>query len=359
MAVRKVNKKQYQKRCKTVLGVILIGTVIISTVIFLALSLNGANGLVNQDAQSFLDSNSPSIISDQSLASINSSLVEEYLTAEMQELEEEKESWLTNYEEYNYDELNASGLPIGTELLLPKRGSGQVIYQGVTGRQKVALTFDSGWLYEPTELLLHALDDQNVKATFFMRGGWIDANPGLVEKVRTAGHEIGNHTYTHDHMPQLSDAEFREELSSTRAASTKIVGSTEGYYRPPYGEYNDQNVVTAGSLNYYYTVMWSVDSIDWMEPGQEEILNRVGYGLADGGIALMHVGVWDTAHILPEIIRVLRSRGLEPVPLSEIIDWSAMPHETYITVNEDTIELIAKEWGIVPSVIRQLNPFLD
>ena len=247
-------------------------------------------------------------------------------------------------------------LQVGQELLVPSLGYGKVIYEGEQrGKGKVALTFDSGWLFEPTETLLAVLRDKNVTATFFLRGGWIEANHDLVRLIYAEGHEIGNHSYTHGHLPEMSAEEVQAELASTRQALYDVLGPVaQPYYRPPYGEYNDRDVQEAGSLGFRYTVMWSVDSIDWMDPGEEEILTRVGHNLQDGGIALMHVGVWQTANILPQVIDALRDRELEPVPLSELILWE--DHlEAYTVDTGDTWSDIAIRYAISVDFLKQLN----
>ena len=246
-------------------------------------------------------------------------------------------------------------LQAGQQILVPLEGTGTVVYQGRQGLGKVALTFDSGWLYEPTETLLDVLDDLDVKATFFTRGGWVQAQPDLTRLIRTRGHEIGNHSYTHSSQPSLEDAEMRWELNATRDALLELVGETEPYYRPPYGEYVDRDVALAGSEGYYFTVMWSKDSIDWTEPGEDIILQRVGNELEDGGIALMHVGVWQTANVLSQVISRLRERGLEPVRLSEILDWANLPMQTITAREDETWESLALDYKIPVEVLISLN----
>ena len=247
-------------------------------------------------------------------------------------------------------------LPVGQVLRVPAVGYAKVLYAGEKqGEGKVALTFDSGWLFEPTETLLSVLGAKHVTATFFLRGGWIEANPDLVKLIHAGGHEIGNHSYTHGHLPEMSAEEVQSELSRTRQALYEVLGPVaQPYYRPPYGEYNDRDVQEAGSLGFRYTVMWSIDSIDWMDPGEEEILTRVGHNLEDGGIALMHVGVWQTANVLPKVIDALRERGLEPVPLSELISWDDYL-EDYIAQQGDSWESVAYHYAISTSFLKQLN----
>lgn len=356
-----MSKKRKGRRTGTLVlvGGIAVATTVISVLVFLIVSLNGTQAAWQQQAS--LPSGDIGVIASQpSLedpppSSANSAVQDE--SAEVSSVESLPDE-TDKGEVLTAATASDSLLAAGQILAVPSENSGVAIYSGRTGLGKVALTFDSGWLFEPTETLLQALADNEVEATFFLRGGWIDANPDLVRKIKEGGHEIGNHTYTHGHMPELSGEELREELESTGEALRAVIGADgQGYYRPPYGEYGDRDVAIAGESGYRFTVLWSIDSIDWMEPGEEEILDRVGYQLQDGGIALMHVGVWQTANILPEVIATLRSRGLEPVPLSEILDWDALPAGEHVVEAGETLQSIADAYRTTCDLLKKMNTF--
>ncbi|MGE5652708.1 MAG: polysaccharide deacetylase family protein [Bacillota bacterium] len=245
-------------------------------------------------------------------------------------------------------------IAVGQVLKLPKRGETRVITTGRVGSSQVALTFDAGWEFEQTRALLKVLRENKVKATFFLRGGWMRTNPELVKEIAADGHEIGNHSWTHSHMPELGNSVAWVEIQQTREELSGLSKQARLYYRPPYGEYSDRDLGLAGELGYRWTVMWSIDSLDWTMPGEAAIAERLRR-LGDGGIALMHLGVWQTVNALPGVIAELRERHLEPVPLSAILDWSTFPTEDYTVKDGDTVNSIAAAFEIEPQLVRELN----
>ena len=107
-------------------------------------------------------------------------------------------------------------LPSGSVIYLPGEAqpSAQLVYQGQPSEstKRIALTFDSGWIFEYTPALLDILRDQGVVATFFHRGKWAEANPELVRRIVAEGHLIGNHSYTHPYMDKIGRASCRERV---------------------------------------------------------------------------------------------------------------------------------------------------
>ena len=90
------------------------------------------------------------------------------------------------------------------------------VYCVKTEEKKVALTFDAAWGNEDTEKILDILDRNNVKATFFMTGGWVDKYPENVKKIAEKGHDLGNHSQNHKNMSQLSKEEILQEVRPVR-----------------------------------------------------------------------------------------------------------------------------------------------
>ncbi len=245
-------------------------------------------------------------------------------------------------------------IEVGRVLKLPKRGETRVITAGKVGSGQVALTFDAGWEFEQTKALLKVLRENGVKATFFLRGGWMRSYPDLVKEIAADGHEIGNHSWTHSHIPELGNSVAMVEIQQTREELDGLTEQGRSYYRPPYGEYSDRDLKLLGELGYHWTVMWSIDSHDWMSPGEAVITERLRK-LGDGGIALMHLGVWQTVSVLPDVIAELRERHLEPVPLSALLDWSTFPMEDYVVKDGDTVSSVAELFQLEPQLVRELN----
>jgi peptidoglycan/xylan/chitin deacetylase (PgdA/CDA1 family) len=192
--------------------------------------------------------------------------------------------------------------------------------QGREGTGKIALTFDAGASSKPTPGLLRVLAGKGVKATFFLTGKWVEQNPDLTRQIIAAGHEIGNHTYSHPDLRKLSDDEIREQLAKTEEIVQAVAGvSTKPYFRPPFGG-RDERVLRVAAEEGYRCVYWTADSWDGFKKGIKaaEIEDRVLNKAVDGSIVLMHCGSWPTVDALPQIIDSLRARGYDLVRVSDL-----------------------------------------
>ena len=171
----------------------------------------------------------------------------------------------------------------------------------------VALTFDDG-PNSNTNTLLNTLKTAGVRATFFNIGTNAKNNPSLVTAEKAAGMWIGNHSWTHPHLTQLSSAQMVSEVSQTQQAIQQITGSAPRLFRPPYGETN----ATLKSVESQYgltEVLWSVDSQDWNGASTSQIVQAAG-NLQAGGVILMHDGYSSTNAAIPQIVANLTGRGL-------------------------------------------------
>jgi len=171
----------------------------------------------------------------------------------------------------------------------------------------VALTFDDG-PNSNTNTLLNVLKTSGVRATFFNIGTNAKNNPSLVTAEKAAGMWIGNHSWTHPHLTQLSSAQMASEVSQTQQAIQQVTGSAPRLFRPPYGETN----ATLRSVESQYgltEVLWSVDSQDWNGASTSQIVQAAG-NLQAGGVILMHDGYSTTNAAIPQIVSNLTGRGL-------------------------------------------------
>jgi len=194
------------------------------------------------------------------------------------------------------------------------------IYCVATDKPQVSISFDAAWGNEDTQALLDILANNNVKATFFMTGGWISNYPDDVKKIAEAGHDLGNHSQNHKQMSQLSAEESRNELMQPHEQVKALTGKDMVLFRPPYGDYNNQLVETANSIN-YHVIQWDVDSLDWKDYGADSIVDTVlnHKHLGNGSIILMHNGAKYTKDALEQIITGLKDKGFEIVPISQLI----------------------------------------
>ncbi len=192
------------------------------------------------------------------------------------------------------------------------------IYSVKTEEKKLAISFDCAWGVDYTDTLLQVMKDEDVKCTFFMVEFWVKKHPEYVKKISDYGHEIGTHSATHPYMSKLSKEGIMRELTSSTFAIEQITGKKVEVFRPPYGDYNDLLIKTAGELG-LYSIQWSVDSLDWKNLSAKEITNRVLSRAKNGSIVLFHNQGLHTAEAIIPIIKALKSEGYSFVPIGELI----------------------------------------
>lgn len=194
------------------------------------------------------------------------------------------------------------------------------IYCVDTEKKQVGLSFDAAWGNEDTEQILEILEKHNVHVTFFMTGGWVESFPEDVKKIAAAGHDLGNHSENHKNMSQISKEEKISELMEVHNKVKELTGIEMNLFRPPYGDYDNEVVLTAMECG-YYPIQWSVDSLDWKDYGVQDIIDRVirHKALENGAIILCHNGAKYTAQALEGLITGLQEQGYEIVPISQLI----------------------------------------
>ena len=204
------------------------------------------------------------------------------------------------------------------------------IYCVGTDEKKMAISFDAAWGADDTDELLRILNENDVKTTFFMCGYWVEKYPKEVMKIALEGHDLGNHSSTHPHMNQLTKSQIKKELQDAHKKVYQLTGYEMDLFRPPFGEYNN-TVLEVAEEEGYYVVQWDVDSLDWMEYGVQAEIDRVlnHKNLRDGSIVLFHNDAKYTPAALDIIIKGLKEKGYEIVPISELIHRQGyyMDHE--------------------------------
>ena len=194
------------------------------------------------------------------------------------------------------------------------------VYCVETDEKVVAISFDAAWGNEDTEEILCILEKNGVKATFFMTGEWVEKYPEDVKNILAAGHDLANHSENHKNMSQLSDSDCKDELMMVHNKVKELTGYEMCLFRPPYGDYDNEVICKATECG-YYTIQWSVDSLDWKNYGIDAIVERVcGHkALKNGAIILCHNGAEYTAKALDTLIKRIKEMGYEFVPISELI----------------------------------------
>lgn len=190
------------------------------------------------------------------------------------------------------------------------------------------LTFDAGSDRGSAAEILDMLAAEDITASFGITGQWAENNPDLVARLVDEGHELFNHTYSHDSFtgfstgnPPLTEAERIEEITRTDEIFEEIAGiDGRPFWRPPYGDLDDPLPGQVGGLGYEYILMWTIDTLGWQEEATEQsVIDRVLDQIEPGAIVLMHVGAeaQDFA-ALDDIIDALRADGYSFASVAEM-----------------------------------------
>ncbi len=186
------------------------------------------------------------------------------------------------------------------------------VYLGDTTKKDIYLTFDNGYENGYTAQILDILKSKKVPATFFVTGHYLESATDLVKRMTLEGHIIGNHSWHHPDLTQMSDEKIKQELESVREKTEQLTGQKKmQYLRPPRGVFSERTMEVAKSLGYYH-IFWSVAFVDWHtnnQKGWEYSYNNVMKQIHPGAILLLHTVSKDNAEALAKIIDDLRKEG--------------------------------------------------
>ena len=191
------------------------------------------------------------------------------------------------------------------------------IYRGNPQKPMVAFLINVAWGNEYIPGILKILNEHQTKATFFFDGSWVKKNPDLAKMIKEAGHEIGNHAYSHPDLKQRSVAQTKEELKKTNDVIKATLGITPIWFAPPSGSFNEATIQVADQLD-MKTILWTVDTVDWRKPATSEMVRRVVSKVENGSMVLMHP-TKPTAEGMERMITDIKAKGLQLGTVSDLL----------------------------------------
>ncbi len=208
-----------------------------------------------------------------------------------------------------------------------------------------ALTFDDG-PHPFTPKVLRALQEENVKATFFVLGLQVEYFPHTVKRIYAQGHEIANHAYSHRALTDLTHKEIYKEINKTNELLRHLGVPKPRFLRPPLGAYNGVVIKVLNQLG-MDLVLWSTDSYDWQgRPDYTNMPNMLNENMTkktQRGVYLFHDTKKVTAQDAKRIVQELRSMGCQRfVTISDYFSSLASP-QVMAKVREKTAEEKARE----------------
>jgi len=191
----------------------------------------------------------------------------------------------------------------------------------------IALTFDDG----PGPYTAELLDDlarHSAHATFFVLGQHVAADPDVVRAEVAAGHEVGNHSWSHPQLTKLTSTAVRQQLARTDDAIDRATGDTPTLFRPPYGLVDDAVRREADRP----VVLWNRDTEDWKVRNADKVATNVVETAQPGDIVLMHDIHPTTVQAVPRILDELAARGFHFVTVSDLFGGRTLePGRSYFS----------------------------
>lgn len=183
------------------------------------------------------------------------------------------------------------------------------------------LTFDCGYENGYTGKILDVLKEQGVPACFFVTKTYIRDNEELVKRMKTEGHQVGNHTITHPSLPKKSYEDIIAEITGCAEYMEEVTGfSMDPYLRPPMGEYSERTLAMTKDLG-YKTIFWSMAYLDYdvnKQPGANYVIEHFNKYHHDGAIILMHNVSSSNAAALESVIINMKEQGYRFASLNEL-----------------------------------------
>lgn len=226
-----------------------------------------------------------------------------------------------------------------------------LVWHGDRAGNKVALTFDDGPKPGQATEILRVLNEEEVKASFFLVGQSAQKYPDLVYQIHSQGHDVANHSFSHRALDRLSIADLHHELIETNKILERIIGEKVRFFRPPGGRYNYRvlsNVKKQGMA----TIFWDINPGDYtkfmphfhvegedydhyLPQGKDVLIQNILSKIKGGSIILLHNGGKKTIEALPEIIQRTKGMGFTFVTLSELIHDDHMMNTNLLSQKKD------------------------
>ncbi|MGB9867231.1 MAG: polysaccharide deacetylase family protein [Bacillota bacterium] len=188
----------------------------------------------------------------------------------------------------------------------------------------VALTFDITFGENTPGLVLEALNRHGARGTFFVTGPWASSHKEQVKQMVSSKHEVGSMGYWFEGATNLTRERVIDSIKRASTTIADLTGKSPIAFRPPGGTYDDL-LISVAMENGQYTVMWSLDAMDWKNPGADVVIKRVVNNVKPGDIVrfVASDSSRQTHLALPAIIMALREKGYELLTVSDLLRLSS------------------------------------
>ena len=195
----------------------------------------------------------------------------------------------------------------------------RIIYSLPDAGDMIGLSFDDCVEGAAMQRIIRAFRAAKAHTTFFCNGVNVGPNADAMRAALAAGDAIGAHTWSHKQLPNYPESAQSGEMQGDVDAWWSVAkASPTPLLRPPYGLWNDATLRAAGARGFAWIVLWNIDPSDYLDPAPSTLIQRVVSDARPGAIVVMHVNA-NTASAVPELIRAVRAKGLEPASIDEML----------------------------------------
>jgi peptidoglycan/xylan/chitin deacetylase (PgdA/CDA1 family) len=194
------------------------------------------------------------------------------------------------------------------------------VLTGPTDRPAVALTFHGQGDAGVVNQLLAELSNAGVAVTVLAVGSWLTSQPAMARKILDGGHELGNHTQNHLAIADMTAAKAFAEIDQCAQTLKRLTGSIGTWFRPSQTQFATPTIeAQAAKVGYRTCLSYDVDSLDYTDPGPDAVVRNTLGAVRNGSIVSLHFGHPGTITAIPALLDGLRSKGLRPVTMTELM----------------------------------------
>ena len=186
--------------------------------------------------------------------------------------------------------------------------------------KKIAITFDDGPNSNFTLEILKILKHYDAKATFFCIGQNIEKHPEILKAIAENGHDIGNHSFSHNVMIDFNSTEnWLGEIKQTDTVIHKVLGKKTSLFRPPFGV-TTPKLAKALKVTEHDVIGWNIRSYDTMIKNPKRIVKRITKQIQPGAIILLHDKQSNVLHVLEHLLQFLQKQNYQSVTINELLN---------------------------------------
>ncbi|MGG4492997.1 polysaccharide deacetylase family protein [Brevibacillus reuszeri] len=197
----------------------------------------------------------------------------------------------------------------------------RLIYRKETNKKEVALSFDDWGTDAAVTKILDILEQKGVKASFFLRADGVERNPNLARAIAEGGHDVGNHTYSHQVNTKITPEQLQEEIVKAHRVITEAIQEKPTmYFRPPTGEFDERTLRAVAATGYHTVAIYDVTPSDFVKSNSaDDIVAAIMEQTKNGSVILLHLlDDIHTVEALPTVIDKLRSKGYTFVRMTDM-----------------------------------------